>query len=125
MAIYLYTSKSAFSNRYGLTVEEGIPLSEERPDLEALIQGVSLELRLPDGTRRRTHLANYGVGVTQQEDGSYLMPENPCLRFTLPTDLLPDDVPNGTEIWWLENEPNLSEAEVKHLMKPFEDDDES
>ena len=108
MAIYLYTVESSWSDEFGLSVERGIPMSEipKRQELNNLNQGVTLELRLPSGTRRRTTLVNYGVGVIEQEDGSLIVEGDPCIRFTLPIDLSTDDVPAGTEIWWITEEDN-------------------
>lgn len=102
MAIYLYTIESTFRDRYGISAEPGIRLSvmAARPELQSLRQGVPLELRLPDENARQTHLVNYGVGATMQDDGSLLLESDPFVRLTLPLDLLPESVPEGTEIWW-------------------------
>ena len=106
MAIYLYTIESSWDDSFGLAVERGIRMSEasKRQELSSLAPGAALELRLPNGIRRRTTLTNYGVGVIKQEDGSLLMEADPYLRFTLPPELTSEEVPAGTEIWLLTEE---------------------
>ena len=71
MPIYLYTVESSFGDAYATALERGIRMSEMsgRAEFKTLIQGIPLELRFPDGTNKRTHLMNYGVGVVKQADG--------------------------------------------------------
>ena len=106
-------------------MSNGIRLSEfaERPELQRFMQGITLELRLSDGTKRRTHLVNYCVGTTRQEDGSLLAEDDPFVHFLLPAELTPQDVSEGTEIWWLDEEPGMSQSEVKQMLADFQQPD--
>lgn len=105
MEMYLFTVDFCFKDEQGLLVKPGIPLEESsgRPELKQIIQGISLELRRPDGTTRRTCVVNYGISVYRQLDGSYVMDDNPHIHFTLPDDLNESDAPRGTEIWWVKS----------------------
>src|ERR1051325_7922711 len=115
MAIYLYTVESTFRDEFGLNAERGIPLNEinKRPELKSMRQGIVLELQLPDQRKLRTHLVNYGIGVTKQADSSLAADSEPALRFTLPSELTTADVPPGTRVCWLDDEPGMSHEEVE------------
>jgi hypothetical protein len=124
MTTYLYTAERSYHDLHGLSVEPGIRMSEfaRRPELKTLTQGVILELHLPDGRSHQTHLVNWGISTFKEPDGSLLIANDPFVRFILPTDLTPGDVPPGTELWWLEDQPGLSDKEVTHMLERFQND---
>jgi hypothetical protein len=124
MARYLYTAESSYQDLHGLSVGSGIRMSEFalRPELKTLTQGVMLELQLPDGRSHQTHLVNWGISTFKEADGSLLVENDPFVRFILPTDLTPGDVPPGTELWWLEDQPGLSDEEVMYMLERFQND---
>ncbi len=85
----------------------GIRLSQtgDQPAIGKMSQGACLELRRPDGTRRRSHVVTYGISVWKGGEGSLYTiadPSDPEITLTLPDDLSPEDVPAGTEVWLLE-----------------------
>jgi hypothetical protein len=109
MATYLLTIQQADHTDLGLRLSPGLRLSQprDRPAIGQMKQGAKLELRGPDGARRLTHLATYGVSVWKGEDGTFYTQENPSdpkIKLFLPEELTPEDVPPGTEVWLLEAE---------------------
>lgn len=101
---YLLTIVSVELDSQGLRVTPGIRLSEtrDRPAIAQMMQGSELELRLPDGTTRRTVLLTYGVSVWRGEDGAIYTNEDladPEIKLTLPADIAVDELPVGTEVW--------------------------
>jgi len=102
VASLLFVVEQSYQGNKGLTLLPGIPLRDKRPEVRSIIQGIELELRLPDGTRRQTYLVTYGVSVEKADDGSLLIHgelEDQFVHFILPEGLTPVDVPAGTEVW--------------------------
>jgi hypothetical protein len=84
-----------------------LKLLASRPEFRRLQQGSRIEVRCPDGTRRESRIATYGAPVEKSPDGSFYVrgsSEGPEweIRFTLAAELTPEQVPVGTEIWYLE-----------------------
>jgi hypothetical protein len=101
---YLLTIECVQRVAQGLRLSPGIRPSEsrERKGIGQMMQGATLELRRPDGSKARTELINYGVSVTTGEDGWVYMQDNPAdpeIRLTISGDLTDDEVPAGTELW--------------------------
>ena len=108
MPTFLIEVRETDADSTGLRLSPGIRPSEmeDRPAIGKMMQGSPLELRLPDGTTRRTSLVTYGVSVWKGEDGSLLMhddPSDPEICLTLPLELHSEDVPPGTEVWLVED----------------------
>lgn len=118
MAHYLYKVQEAWGDANSVTLGDGIRMSalSAHPEGDTFTQGIHLELRFPNGFKHRTFLLNFGVAVVREDDGSFLIEEDPYLRLTLPADLRPEDVPVGTEIWWLNEEVGKSEEEISILL---------
>ncbi len=122
MAIFLYKVEECWRNPRGLlTLEQGMRMSEikQRPQLKRLIQGIQLELRRPDGSTHHTYLFNYGFGAIRAEDGTLIRDSDPYLHFILPPEVSENDVPPGTEIWWLENEAGLTKEEIARRFEAY------
>jgi hypothetical protein len=104
MPALLYVVEYCWNGPLGLSLNPGIPMKDvsNRPELKDMIQGMKLELRLPDGTRRQTTLATYGVSAYKQPDGSLLVDGDPSIRLIIPGDIYPAEIPAGTEIWLIE-----------------------
>lgn len=104
MPVFLYVVESCWNGPLGLSLEPGIRSSQirSRPEMQVIKQGVKLELRLPDGSKRQTVLVNYGISATKQPDGSLIREADPYLRFIIPGEIPTSEVPRGTELWWLD-----------------------
>jgi hypothetical protein len=109
MAALLLTVDACYPTGRGLMVLPCVPLKALTgcAEFRHLQQGSRVELRLPDGTRRESEIVTYGAPVGQFPDGKFYVrggPDGPEweIRFTLPADLRPEDVPPGTEIWYVE-----------------------
>ncbi len=107
MATYLITVRETEPMSLGLRLWPGIRPSQsaDRPAMKGMKQGSSLELRLPNGTRRSTPLQTYGIRVEKNEDGDLLLhdnPRNPEICLILPAETNATDVPQGTEVWLLD-----------------------
>ena len=88
MGRHLFTVEDAFAIRQrGVIVVPGITPE----DGEVFRIGDPLELRRPDGTRRRTTIA--GIEMFGRRDLTAPVP------ILLPKDITKDDVPIGTEVW--------------------------
>jgi translation elongation factor EF-Tu-like GTPase len=74
----------------------GLVIVPEKPESDFLIRvGTELELRTPDGRSLKTHIT--GVELLKPLPG-----QGPCrLAFPITRDIGKDDVPVGTEIWYL------------------------
>lgn len=106
MPTYLLTVQSAELMSLGLRVSPGLRPSEAtgRPAIAKLTQGSMLELRHPSGSTLRTPLATFGVSADKADDGSLYMhddPKDPEIKLILSPSLGVDDVPPGTEVWFL------------------------
>src|SRR5215471_11540136 len=106
MATKLITVEETFTSDAGLHLQPGVLLKWliAQPELEGFVQGWPIELRRPDGSILRTTLLQYGASVTRGEDGRFYCPgdeSGPIITivFTLPADVRPEDVPQGTEVW--------------------------
>jgi hypothetical protein len=77
----------------GIVATPGVTASEAM----TLDKGTSLELRRPDGSTIRTHVA----GVEYPSSVKYIgpAPVNPRHGVLLPPEVGPNDVPAGTEVW--------------------------
>jgi hypothetical protein len=111
MATFLLTVESCYPTDRGLVVLPCLPLNAlaGRPEFEfrRLMQGSRIELRRPDGTRCESRIATYGSPVVKGEDGSVYVrggPDGPEfeIRFYLAPELTPEEVPIGTEVWYLD-----------------------
>ena len=107
MATYLLTVGQTEPISLGLRLRPGIRPSEgtDRPAIKRMRQGSSLELRLPNGTKRSTSLPTYGISVQKDEDGNLLLhddPRDPEVCLILPGETDSKDVPEGTEVWLLD-----------------------
>lgn len=110
MATLLVTVETCYPTDLGLVVLPCLPMKAlaGRPEFGRLQQGSRIELRRPDGTRRESRIATYGVPVEKGPDGSFYVrggadsPEFE-IRFTLAPELTPEEVPTGTEIWYLDD----------------------
>jgi hypothetical protein len=107
MATYLLTVRHTEVNSLGLRLRPGIRPSEctDRPAIKGMRQGSSLELRLPNGTKRLTSLQTYGISVQKDEDGNLPLhddPRNPEICLIVPGETDSKDVPEGTEVWLLD-----------------------
>lgn len=106
--VQLLTVREAVATGQGLRLLPGVrPSTLPTPDvLSRIRQGSPLELRLPNGTTRRTELRTYGIPVTKQPDGSlrfYGDLQDPEICCTLPSELTAEDVPPGTEVWLIDD----------------------
>lgn len=102
MHTYLVTVTSAEKWSEGLRVTPGLfrADSEQRPAIKQMMQGSSIELRRPDGSRLMTRLVTYGISTWRQEDGSLSYhgdPADPEVKLTIAAGL--HDVPAGTQLW--------------------------
>jgi hypothetical protein len=88
MARLLFTVKDRFAVRgRGLVILPGIvPEGKER-----FCIGDCVELRHPNKTTRRTHIAGLELMCPMPPDGAHAV--------LLSSDLTKDDVPVGTEVW--------------------------
>ncbi len=98
MPIHLLTVEHAEEVQDGIRLSPGVPFDEPRPEVMSMIQGCSIQLRLPDKSVVNTELVTYGVPVTL-EDGHYVMRGQPHIHLTLPADITLESVPVGTEVW--------------------------
>ena len=119
MATYLSTVREAWSDAKGITLLDGMRLSQFTLLPNNFMQGVVLELRLPDGAKHRTFLLNYGAAVILGDNGAVLMEEDPFVRATLPADFRPEDIPAGTAVWWIEEETGKSDEEMRILLDAY------
>ena len=85
-----------FQNRDCVSVFPGLP-ARELP--RAVGVGDKVELRRPDGKQIATTIA--GIEHAKKFDGSSAYP----LRF--PLSVCKEDVPLGTEVWWMAPKPTL------------------
>jgi len=92
--ILLFTAETVRQSSQGTVLGPGFPFSDSRPEIEKIIQGISIKLIFPDGSEHLTKLVIYGISVVKKEDKFYL-PEDPCVELTV--DLI--DVPVGTQVW--------------------------
>jgi hypothetical protein len=104
MELLIFAVEKALVGDKGLNIYPGIQIKDidKRPELKPLIQGIELELRLPDGHKRRTHLVTYGVSFPRDDEGIFYRQgdmKDQFIIFTLPAELTPNDVPTGTEVW--------------------------
>jgi hypothetical protein len=106
MAVRLLTVESCAHVGDGLVLSPGVPMEamSSHEELRQLMSDGPVELRLPDGSVRATRLVRFGASVFKGKDGSFYVPgdENGqtfTIVFTLSPDLLPEDVPPGTEVW--------------------------
>lgn len=76
----------------------GLPLSDERPEVQSIIQGCALELHLPEGRVIATHLVTYGVPLVEVE-GGFTFDGPPMIQFTVPAEVSSDPLPEGTQVW--------------------------
>ena len=109
MAALLLTVEACYRTDEGLVVLPCVPAKslDGRPEFDRMQQGSRIELRRPDGTRRQTGIATYGVPVEKAADGSFYVRGGPDapefeIRFTLAPELTPEEVPVGTEVWYLD-----------------------
>jgi hypothetical protein len=96
---FLSTVESAFAIK-----GRGLVLVPKKPENDFLVRvGIALELRTPDGRSLRTH-------ITGVEFLKPLLGHGPCaMAFLITRDIGKDDVPPGTEIWYLrEDAPDAS-----------------
>ena len=102
----LLTVEHAHRTGFGLQLEPKVKLryvGESQPGEPVPYDGDEVELRLLDGRVRSAYIAVFaieswldrGVYVTRSD------PKDPSLTLTLAGDLMPNDVPIGTEIWRL------------------------
>jgi hypothetical protein len=108
MATLLLTVEACYQTDRGLVVLPCLPLQAltSRPEFRQLQQGSRIELRRPDGTRRESRIATYGAPVEKRSDASLYVRGGPAgpefeIRFTLAPELSAEEVPAGTEIWYL------------------------
>jgi hypothetical protein len=109
MATLLLTVEGCYPTDQGLVVLPCLPLKAllSRPEFFRLQQGSRIELRRPDGTCRESRLATYGAPVEKGPDGSLCVrggkwaPEFE-IRFTLARELTTEEVPVGSEVWYLD-----------------------
>lgn len=101
--IFVLTIRACRRDDIGLFLSPGLSLSEMefRPELGKLIQGVAMELRFPDDTVIRTRLLNYGIPAQRLPDGSVVVDSDAEVHLTLDCPLPPEQIPEGTELWWL------------------------
>lgn len=67
-----------------------------------MIQGCTLELRKPDGSRSQTRLLTYGISVEKDQKGNIIYRgdiHNPEINLTLPAEVSQSDLIPGTEVW--------------------------
>jgi hypothetical protein len=104
MKIFMYRVADWYEAELGICLEPGLRMGEinQRPELKTMIQGITLELRYPDGTVKQTTLSTYGVSATKAEDGSLIMAEDPYLRLFVPSDVGIETMQAGIEIWWVQ-----------------------
>jgi hypothetical protein len=107
MPVYLLTVEACHANHRGLRVQPGIRPDDvdERPGVERLARGARLALLRPDGTTRLTRLVTYALPVDQDEPDLYIQAaaRDPELCLILNDQLVPGDVPSGTEVWMLDS----------------------
>jgi hypothetical protein len=108
MAVLLLTVEFSYTSTRGLTVLPCLNLKAlaSRAEFSHLQQGSPVELRRPDGSYRMSRIETYGVPAEQGSDGQFYIaggPDGPEfeIRFALSPDLSPEDVPVGTEVWYL------------------------
>lgn len=118
MAYFLFAVEKVWDDGHTMRIGEGIRMSylSKNPHIKDFIQGIVLELRLPDGSKKRTFLLNYAVSGFRREDDSVQIDEDPFIRFTLPQGWRSNDVPIGTEVWWINEEVGKGPAEMERLM---------
>ena len=118
MAIYLFTVQKIWDDGNAPRIGEGVRMSELSIIAKGknFIQGIVLELRFPDGSKKETFLLNYAVSAMRQDDELFHVEEDPFVRFTLPVGLRSDDVPVGTEVWWLDEKIGKSLEEMDKLL---------
>jgi hypothetical protein len=106
MPVYLLTVAECHVNHRGLRVQPGIRPDDvgERPGVARLARGARLALLRPDGTTRLTRLVTYALPVERDEPDLYIQdaPRDPELCLILNEQLVPGDVPSGTEVWMLD-----------------------
>jgi hypothetical protein len=103
MAIYLLTVQQSIRYHGAVHLSPGVNLRlfRDYPALGELKQADRLELRFPNGTARRTALLDYTVNVEIGDDGTvYGIPE---IILTLPAGTSKWKIPEGTEVWWVED----------------------
>lgn len=104
MPFYLLTVDRAYEFGKWLQVLPRVrvnELAERARDLMMPAPGDILELRLPDGQKRHAVVATFGIEAWRR-DGRVLTnsdPEDPVLTLNISGDLVPDELPAGTEIW--------------------------
>lgn len=105
--VFVLTIRHCRRDDLGLFVSPGLSVSELqfRPELGKLIQGEALELRFPDETVVRARLLSYGIPAQRLPDGRVLVDTDPEVHLTLDCLLAPEEVPAGTELWWLCTSP--------------------
>lgn len=109
--LYLFTVESSYQFGTQLQVLPRVPLSslvERAKDLIGPQPGEELELRLPDGSVRQATIGSFGIEGWRRGGGIYTAsdPSDPVFTLNIAGDLLPGDVPAGTQIW-------LAEAKFK------------
>src|SRR5689334_7929504 len=109
MATLLLTVERCYLTDQGAVVLPCLPLKAlaSRPEFRRLQQGSRIELRRPNGTRRESRIATYGAPVEKGSDGSFYVrggPDGPEfeIQFTLAPELAPEEIPAGTEVWYLD-----------------------
>ena len=109
METLLLTVEACYPTDEGVMVWPCLSLEAlaSRPEFRRLREGARIELRRPDGTRCESRIATYGAPVDKGPDGSFYVrggPDGPEweLRFTLGPELTPEQVPVGTEVWYLD-----------------------
>jgi len=110
MATYILTVDGFVRHAGGVRIRPGVPASafDERPALDQLIQGAVLELRRPDGWRRRTRLLTYGIEAWRGSDDQVYIDGPPTLQpivLTLPSEVEDSDLAIGTQVWYVEEQP--------------------
>ena len=80
----------------------GLVLVPEQPESDFQVRvGIALELRTPDGRSLSTHIT--GVEFLKPSLGA-----EPCrMAFLITRDIGKNDVPAGTEIWYLQDPANV------------------
>ena len=97
MPIHMFTvEETAHIAGEGLRLMPGLKLTDEHPEISAMIQGCTLKLVFPDGREQFTRLVTYGLPVIEV-DGGFAMEDDPALTLTIPVDV--GEVPPGTQVW--------------------------
>ena len=101
--VFVLTIRSCRRDDCGLFLSPGLPLSEMgfRPELGKLIQGVAMELRFADDSVQRVQLLTYGIPAQRLPDGTVIVDPDPEVHLTIDSPLSPEEITEGTELWWL------------------------